>query len=211
MSAVQASIHEWMAMGEWAAAGLGVVNIALLVRRSVWNYPFGMAMVTLYAFVFWNQRLYAEAGLQGFFFLAQAWGWWLWLRALHRHGEGAAQAVPVRWLDPMSRLVWLVATLALALNLGLVLNRFTDGAMPFADATIAGASVTAQVLLALRRVENWAVWIAVDLAAIALYFNRGLYPTSALYVVMLVMSVFGLIEWVRVARAQPSSGGGEAA
>lgn len=204
MSAAQAFVVEWMTAAEWTAAGLGVVNIALLVRRSVWNYPFGMTMVTLYAFVFWHQRLYAEAGLQGFFFVAQGWGWWLWLRALHRQGEASGQGVPVRWLDPMSRLVWLVATLALALNLGLVLNRFTDAAMPFADAAIAGASVTAQVLLAFRRVENWIVWIAVDVAAIGLYLNRGLYPTSVLYVLLLVMSVFGMIEWVRVARSEPA-------
>ncbi len=189
---------------EWVAAGLGVLNVALLVRRSVWNYPFGMAMVAFYAFVFWGQKLYAEAGLQVFFFVAQGWGWWLWLRTLHREGEADSQ-VPVRWLDGWSRLVWGVATLAIALNLGLVLGRFTDAAMPFADAAIAGASVTAQILLAYRRVENWVVWIVVDVAAVALYLNRGLYPTAVLYALMLVLSVLGLFEWIRAAREEAAA------
>lgn len=180
---------------EYAAVALGLINIALLVWRSVWNYPFGMAMVAIYIFVFEEEKLYAEAGLQVFFFAAQAWGWWLWLKA-----GGEDSRVPVRWLDWPSRAVWAVATAAISLNLGWALSRFTDAAMPFADSAIAGASVTAQILLAFRRIENWVLWIVIDVAAIALYIDRGLYPTAGLYGGMLVMSLFGLREWVQAAR-----------
>ena len=83
---------------EWVAAALGVINISLLIFRSVWNYPFGIAMVALYVFVFFEKRLYAESGLQIFFILAQLWGWWMWVRA-----EGDDDRVPVRWLDWKSR------------------------------------------------------------------------------------------------------------
>ena len=186
---------------ELVAAALGVVNIALLVRRSVWNYPFGIAMVALYIVVFRDARLYAEAGLQVFFLLAQAWGWWLWLRA---RGEDDSR-VPVRWLDWPSRAVWAVVTAALSLNLGWVLHRFTDAALPYADSAIAGASVAAQILLAFRRIENWLVWIVIDIASIALYLNRGLYPTAGLYGGFLVMSLFGLKEWIDAERRLPAT------
>lgn len=182
---------------EYVAVALGLINIALLVWRSVWNYPFGMAMVAIYIFVFEEEKLYAEAGLQVFFFAAQAWGWWLW----HKAG-GEDSRVPVRWLDWPSRAVWAVVTAALSLNLGWALSRFTDAAMPFADSAIAGASVTAQILLAFRRIENWVLWIVIDVAAIALYIDRGLYPTAGLYGAMLVMSLLGLKEWVQAARRQ---------
>ena len=184
---------------EYAAAALGLANIALLVFRSVWNFPFGMAMVTLYILVFYEERLYAEAGLQVFFFLAPGWGWWLWSRA---GGDGGAEGggVPVRWLDNPSRAVWLVVTAALSINLGWAMHRFTDAAMPFADSAIAGVSVAAQILLGFRRIENWVLWIVIDIASIALYINRGLYPTAGLYGGFLVMSLFGLKEWVESAR-----------
>lgn len=180
---------------EWVAAGLGVVNIALLVFRSVWNFAFGIASVALYIFIFWEKKLYAESGLQGFFVLAQVWGWMLWARA-----GGDDARVPVRWLDWRSQAVWVMVTAALSLNLGWVMHRFTDAAMPFADAGIAGASVAAQILLGLRRVENWILWVLIDVAAITLYIDRGLYPTAGLYGGMLVMSLFGLKEWVAVAQ-----------
>lgn len=192
------SFTEWMSALEWAAAGLGLVNIALLVFRNVWNYAFGIASVAIYVFVFWESRLYAESALQVFFILAQAWGWYLWLKV-----GGEDHRVPVRWLDWESRAVWLVVTAALSLNLGWVMHRFTNAALPYADAAIAGASVAAQLLLAYRRVENWVVWIAIDVAAISLYINRGLYPTAGLYGGMLVMSLFGLKEWVSAARRDP--------
>lgn len=176
---------------EWVAAGLGVVNIALLIFRSVWNYAFGIASVAIYVFVFWETRLYAESGLQVFFILAQLWGWTLWLKV-----GGGRSRVPVRWLDWQSRAVWLTVTAALSLNLGWVMHRYTNAAMPFADSAIAGVSVAAQILLAYRRIENWVLWILVDVGAVLLYINRGLYPTAGLYGGMLVMSLFGLREWV---------------
>ena len=182
---------------EWIAAALGVANIALLVRRSVWNFPFGLVMVSLYAFVFWEARLYGEAGLQLFYIGAQGWGWWLWLRA-----GGPDDAVPVRWLDPLSRAVWIAATAALSLNLGWIMHRFTDATLPYADSAITGASIAAQILLGLRRVENWVLWIVIDLASIAVYLVKGLHATAGLYVLFLVLSVMGLREWVQAAQGR---------
>src|SRR6187549_2897858 len=92
---------------EIAAALLGVINILLVVRRSVWNYPFGIAMVALYFFVFWDAKLYSDALLQIFFLLIQIYGWWAWLRATQvDHG------VAVDWLGGKARARWIVATAA---------------------------------------------------------------------------------------------------
>ncbi|MFC0590323.1 nicotinamide riboside transporter PnuC [Novosphingobium aquiterrae] len=185
---------------EWVAAALGVINIALLIFRSQWNFAFAIASVAIYIFIFFEKRLYAESGLQVFFVLANVWGWVLWRRAAK--AGGSDDQVPVRWLDWPSRVVWLVATAAISLNLGWMMHRYTNAAMPFADSAIAGASVAAQILLGYRRIENWVIWIAVDVAAVLLYINRGLYPTAGLYGGMLVMSLFGLKEWVEAQRRQ---------
>ena len=183
---------------EWVAAILGVVNIALLIFRSQWNFAFAIASVALYVLIFFENRLYAESGLQIFFILANVWGWALWRRAA-RAGTDDSR-VPVRWLDWRSRVVWLAVTAALSLNLGWLMHRYTNAVMPFADSAIAGASVAAQILLGYRRIENWVLWIAVDVGAIALYLQRGLYPTAGLYAGMLVMSLFGLKEWIAAER-----------
>lgn len=185
---------------EWVAAILGVVNIALLIFRSQWNFVFAIASVSLYVLIFFENRLYAESGLQIFFILANIWGWTLWRRAAQTGTDDAR--IPVRWLDWRSRVVWLAVTAALSLNLGWAMHRYTNAVMPFADSAIAGASVAAQILLGYRRIENWVLWIAVDVAAITLCIHRGLYPTAGLYAGMLVMSLFGLREWIAAERRQ---------
>jgi len=182
---------------EILAVLLGLANIWLLVRRSIWNYPFGMAMVALYAVIFYEAKLYGEAGLQLFFFAVNAYGWWLWARA-----GGLEQAVSVRWLGWPARFAWLAAIAAVAASLGAVMHRLTDAAMPFADAGITAASMGAQFLLSFRRIENWVLWIAVDAGAVALYVARGLHLTAALYVAFLVLSVLGLREWIKALPAK---------
>lgn len=181
---------------EIAAALLGVINVLLVVRRSVWNYPFGIAMVTLYFFVFWEAKLYSDALLQIFFFLIQLYGWWAWAGA-----DRVDHGVAVDWLGGRARLRWLAGTAIAILIWGMGMARFTDAVAPMADAAVAGLSVSAQILQSLRKVESWILWISVDVLAIGLFAWRGLAVTSALYCMFLVLAVLGLAEWRRKARA----------
>lgn len=183
----------WM---EIAGAVLGLVNIVLLMRRSVWNFPVAMVMVALLGWVLAEKKLYAEAGLQAFFFVANAWGWWLWSRA---NASASADTVPVGWMTARARMVWALITAGLSLSLGWLLHAFTDAALPFADSAVAGASIAAQILLSLRRIENWALWVAIDVVSVGLYLNRELYALAVLYAAFGVLSVQGWREWKRAA------------
>ncbi len=177
---------------ELLAVLLGLINIVLIVRRSVWNYPFGLAMVAIYAWLFAQPdvRLYSDAGLQFFFFAVQLYGWWNWSRAQSGDGE-----VKVLRLAPEA----LAATIALVavatIGWGALMHRFTDASIPWWDAFIAMASISAQLLMARRYLENWILWIAVDVAAIGVYATKGLMLTSFLYMVFLAFSVVGLMSW----------------
>ena len=184
---------------EIVASLLGVANIVLLVRRSLWNYPFGLAMVAIYAWVFAAARLYSDALLQLFFFAFQLYGWWAWARA-----DAAAGEVAVVRLAAAARGRWLAAAVVATLLWGLAMRTWTDAAFPFWDAAIAVFSVAAQILLARRVLENWVLWIAVDAGAIALYAARGLYLTAGLYILFLLLATSGLVSWARAERASGS-------
>jgi nicotinamide mononucleotide transporter len=181
---------------EIIAAVLGVINVVLVVRRSTWNYPFGIVMVALYFFVFGQAKLYSDALLQIFFFVIQIYGWWAWYHAKHvDHG------VAVRWMGWRERWPWIAGTLAAAVLWGTGMARFTDAAAPYVDATTAGLSVSAQILQSLRRVESWVLWIIVDVIALGLFTWRGLFVTTALYGLFLILAIVGLFEWKRKAEA----------
>lgn len=181
---------------EAIAAALGVVNVLLVVRRSLWNYPFGLAMVALYFFVFADARLYSDALLQVFFFVVQLYGWWVWARA----ERADDRHIVIEQLAARQRWGWAVAVASIAAVWGTAMATWTDAAAPHLDGSIAVASVAAQLLQSRRKVECWWLWIAVDCAAIPLFLSRGLALTAALYFIFLVLAVIGLREWQRKVR-----------
>jgi nicotinamide mononucleotide transporter len=169
---------------------LGVANVALVVRRSLWNYPFGLLMVILYGWIFFGAKLYSDALLQVFFFVVQIYGWLNWARSRSDAGE-----VEVERLSDGARLAWLLGAATATAIWGWGMYRFTDAAYPWWDAAVAILSVAAQILMSRRLIENWVLWIAVDLLAIGLYAAKDLRLTAVLYAVFLVMSVWGMIDW----------------
>jgi nicotinamide mononucleotide transporter len=180
-----------MTMIEWIAAALGLINIILVARRSLWNYPFAIAMVTLYFFVFFDAKLYSDALLQIFFIVINLYGWWNWVHS-RKSGDGG---IAVERLSTMGRLFWLAGTALATVAWGSMMARFTDAAAPFADASIAGMSVAAQILQSQRKVESWVLWVVVDALATGLFWSRGLIATSILYALFFVIALWGLMAW----------------
>jgi nicotinamide mononucleotide transporter len=181
---------------EIAAVLLGIVNISLLVMRSVWNFPFGIVMASLYAAIFFDAKLYGNSVLQLFFINMQLYGWWYWLR--WRDAEGL---VIVERLSARGAAIYGAAAVAGVAAIGTAMGRFTDASDPYWDVAIAVLSVIAQILLARRRLENWIVWIIVDVLAIGLFWKQGLHPTAALYAVFLVLATAGFFAWARARRS----------
>jgi nicotinamide mononucleotide transporter len=181
---------------EAIAVALGVANIALIVRRSVWNYPFGIAMVVLYAHIFWQAKLYSDAGLQVFFLIVQFYGWYAWAQKRQDDGRVAVEAMGTR-----ARVFWVAGSVIAAILWGTMMAQLTDAAYPYWDGTIAMLSVAAQVMMTRRLIENWMWWIIVDVIAIGLFAVKGLWLTAGLYGLFLIMATYGLIEWQRRLRA----------
>jgi nicotinamide mononucleotide transporter len=183
---------------EAIAVLLGLANIVLLVRRSIWNYPFGIATVSLYGFIFFRERLYSDALLQILFLALNLYGWVNWARA--KDGTGDGEGLPVRAMAGAGIATCILGAACATLAWGALMHRYTDASMPFWDASVAMMSVLAQYLLARRYIDNWAWWIAVDLVAVPLYWAKGLHLTSGLYVVYLLLSAAGLFSWMAAQR-----------
>lgn len=187
---------------EAIAVLLGLANIVLLVRRSIWNYPFGIATVSLYGFIFFRERLYSDALLQILFLALNLYGWVNWARAKDGTSDGAngGEGLPVRAMAGAGIATCIIGAACATLAWGALMHRYTDASMAFWDASVAMMSVLAQYLLARRYIDNWGWWIAVDLVAVPLYWAKGLHLTSGLYIVYLLLSATGLFSWMAAQR-----------
>ncbi len=180
---------------EWVATGLGVLCVALGALRSVWTFPTAIGSVVLLGVVVMEQRLYSDAALQAFFVAANLYGWCNWNRSRATAGE-----VVVETMSASDRARWLLAWAAITLAWGATMHRLTDASYPWWDAGIAIASVAAQILMARRRLENWLIWIAVDVASVPLYLGKHLWAFAGLYAIYLALSVWGYFGWRRAMR-----------
>ena len=188
----------WGSPATWLELLAFVLALAMVVcnlRVNPLGWPLAMASSLLYALLFADSRLYGEASLQLFFIAIAGWGWWQWLRG--QGGDG--QALRVRTMTNIQRWRALIATLAAWPLLALWLDRGTDSDVPWLDALATVASVTGQLMLGRKLVENWPVWLAVNVFSVGLFAYKGLWLTALLYALFAVLSVVGWRAWSRMA------------
>jgi nicotinamide mononucleotide transporter len=165
-----------------------------------WAWPLAIAASVLYAWLFFASRLYGDVAVQAFFVISSIWGWYQWL--FGRRADAAGRTAPLRiarlggprWLAVA--VLWLVAWPLL----GAFLGRFTDTDVPYFNAFPTVGSFIGQVLLALKFVETWPVWLIVNAVSVVLYATKSLWLTAGLYVIFGALAVAGWRRWRRLAR-----------
>lgn len=194
-----------MSLLELVAVTVTVAAVYLTTRQSVWCWPLSLLSVTLYGVVFFQARLYADMGLQGVYFVLSVYGWWAWLRGGEDHA-GVEVSVASRRL----RLVLAAVGAVAAAALGVLLARFTNAALPLLDSTLTAYSLVAQWLMARKLLDNWVLWIAVDVVYVGMFVFKGLLLTAGLYAAFIALAVLGLLRWRRSMGAVAEDGAAEA-
>ena len=184
------NVFEWSPL-EGFAAVFGVVSVYLSTRQNIWSWPTAIVNVSLYAIVFYNGRLYGQMGLQTVYLALSIYGWYQWL-----HGGAEKTELHVSRASP--RLLAIVGVLnVLAWIVLATILRQTDAALPWLDALLTTSSLIAQWMMTRKILENWLLWIAVDVVYVPMFISQRLYATAMLYAAFLVLAVMGFVEWRR--------------
>jgi nicotinamide mononucleotide transporter len=199
-----AAFEVWASPVTWLEIAAFVLSVAMVVcNMRVWPvaWPLAIAASLLYGLLFADSRLYGEASLQLFFVAVSLWGWWQWLRGT----DAAGCALQVGRLSTRERAAVAVATLAAWPLVGWLLARTTDSDVPYFDALPTVGSVAGQLLLGRKRIENWLVWLAVNVVSVGLFAVKGLWLTVLLYALFAGLSVLGWRAWREIEKAQDSA------
>lgn len=180
---------------ELVAVGLSLWMVERNIRVRVLAWPLAIVSALIYLMLFQRSGLYGEAGLQLMFVAVSAWGWWAWAR----DARPTSQNTKITHLTLQQRAQVTALTLAAWPALGWVLARHTDSTVPYLDSLATVASVAAQGLLGCKRVDNWPLWLAVNVFSVGLFAHKGLWLTAGLYGVFAVLSVVGWRAWQRLA------------
>ncbi len=179
---------------EWVAAAVTLANVLLAMRARIWNFPVGAVSAALYGVVFYQQKLYANAGLQVIYYLPMmVVGWVVWMRT----GPTKQDDLPIQSPGRNMNLWFALATLLAMIPLQFLLSRI-NGTATWLDAFTTAISITGQIYLTKKWIENWAYWVVGNAVyAFVLFPGLKMWASTGLYCVMLTLSFIGWWQWSR--------------
>ena len=177
---------------ELVAVLFGIVSVYLSARQNIWSWPTAIVNVLLFAVIFFRTRLYADMGLQVIYAGISVYGWYHWL-----YGGAARSELQVSRITTRVALGLAAIAVAGSLALGTLLRGYTNAAIPYLDSSLSVTSLIAQWMMSRKILENWLVWIAVDLVYTPLFVYRHQAPTAVQYLIFLGLAATGYVEWRR--------------
>jgi nicotinamide mononucleotide transporter len=177
---------------ELIAMLFGIAGVWLTTRQSIWCFPVGIVNVALYAWLFISPdvKLYADAMLQCIYIILLFYGWVKWAEKSKDEKYKRSRRIGSRDFTKAT-----LTVIASTIVLGLFLSRYTDASLPWIDSALSCSSLAAQWMIAKRYIENWIVWIMVDIIYLPMYYQKHLPLTVILYFIFLVMAFKGYAEW----------------
>ena len=183
---------------ELAGFVLSLAMVFCNIQQIHWGWPLAIASSALYGIVFWNSQLYGEASLQVMFILTSLWGWRLWLKGKQTAPDyklDAPAPLMISMLLPSEQKKAAFAALLTWPALTYFLYSFTGSNVAAWDALVTTLSLLAQFLLAKKKIENWWVWLVVNVLTVGLMLFKSLWLTAILYLIFAVLSYVGLKAW----------------
>jgi nicotinamide mononucleotide transporter len=185
---------------EIIAVIVNVLGVWLTARRIRWCWPVSVVAVLLYAWIFYDAKLYSDMLLQVLFAFLQGYGWWRWSTGGLDHGK-----VHVGQLALGEAAIGLIVGALGALLLGSLMATFTDAAVPWLDASLTAFSLVASVWAARKYVASWWLWIVLDVVYVGMYLFKDLHLTAGLYAGFILLALYGWREWRRDLRGQQAA------
>ena len=183
---------------EWCGVVTGILCVWLAAKNNIYSWPIAIVSVLIYIVIFYESKLYADMGLQFYFFLMNIYGWYFWIK----NKSGGDATAPVLWITKQEIILSLLGIVVFTAALGTFLHRQTDAAFPFIDSFCTACSLIAQVFLARKVLQNWLIWIFVDLIYVGVYISKDLYATAIMYALYVFIAGRGYLDWKKIYQTQ---------
>lgn len=175
---------------ELFAVAFGMLCVWCMKKESVLAFPLGIINVLIYVYIFFSARLYANAAINGFFFIMSVYGWYNWTRK-----DKNDKTIRITQSSKLALGLNFLAIIIFFIIIRMVLVRYTSSQIPTWDAATTAVYIIAQWMLSRKKIENWLLWIAADTVMIGLCAWEGLYFSSLQYLVFTIIAVLGFLEW----------------
>ena len=180
---------------EYIAVFAGIASVWYSRVENILVYPVGLINTIIYVWLSVKGELLGEASVNLYYTIMSIYGWLLWTKKdKEQHAIIHVKFSDHRWW--LYQLAFFAAFyVTIFISLTYLKRSFAPGAIPWADAFASATAFTGMWLMTKKKVESWYWWIATNIASIPLYFVKQYVFTSVYYLVLLIMAVWGLMEW----------------
>ena len=175
---------------------LGLAYILLEYRASVWMWLVGFMMQALGIVLYYQKGLYADCGMEFYYLAMTVYGYWKWVHVSNR--ENNDSPLQIRHFPRKLILPWLGIIAVVWLVIYLILANFTNSNVPIADSFTTALSIIGIWALAHKYLEQWFIWIAVDVVTCCLYFYKDIPFKASLYALYVIIAIFGYLKWKKM-------------
>jgi len=186
---------------EAVAVFFGLLSVWFAKKENILVYPTGIVSVLIYVYICLFAGLYADMGINGFYFIMSVYGWYKWTRK-----DQSDHFIPISKNTVKQHVISAIGVIVFFFILQFVLTNYTDSTVPNWDSATTAIFIVGMWLMALKKIENWIFWIIGDLVSIPLYFHKGLVLTSFQFTVFLVIAILGYLEWRKKLNEQKKQG-----
>jgi nicotinamide mononucleotide transporter len=177
---------------ETFAAATGLICVWLNTKANAWGWFFGILSVTPYIYVFYGSGFYGEMLLHFVYLVLNIFGWYNWLR-----GGKAGSELPISRIGQQELIALMSIASVATVGSAYIFSQYENASFPYLDGFAMSFSLAGQWMLMRKQIENWIIWIVVDILYVFMFYQKGLYLTCGLYMVFLVLCLKGLWEWQR--------------
>ena len=181
---------------------IGLIYLWLEYKANIYLWVVSIIMPAIYIYIFYNAGLYADFAINIYYLLIAIYGWFAWKYNIKLFKTSSKKdRVEGLKISSLPKKVWLkliVVYLILQFLITWVLITYTNSNVPWLDSFTTSVSIIAMWMLARKYVEQWLVWIVVDVVSVGLYIYKDLYYTSALYALYAVIAIQGYIKWKKM-------------
>ena len=199
------AILDWLSDNyiEFLATLTSIIYVIFSVKQKIWLWPFGLISSVLYVYTFFDAKIYADMGLYMYYVIMSIYGWLMWSKS-NRNQSRKSKIISLKGESKTILILFFVSIITFVIIL-LILVYLTDSTIPYIDAFTTSLSFVATWMLAKRYLEQWHIWIFVNLVSCGVYFYKELYITVLLFFGLAVMAVVGLKEWSKDFEIEPTN------
>jgi nicotinamide mononucleotide transporter len=174
----------------------------LVAKKHILNWPIGIIGVLLFGALFYQLHLYADLSEQLYYLITGFWGWYVWSKRKAKTEDD--QNIIVTKNTDRENQAWIITAILGTIvytwamsNIHIWLPSLFPEPASFVllDVFTTVLSFIAQYLLIIKRLENWPIWIVVDVIGVGLYAKKGVPFVALLYLIFLFLAIKGYITW----------------